>query len=237
MLRSISCQHVYVMITISCPNVFLYQFGPAQGGRVSGVPTPAHVMILVCREAEYPQCIFGSGVQTVSRWISGASMHQTRVRKLPRPACCVRVEGALIKQMISSDFICIVQRVPAPGLTMHAWSHTNTAIGNTYLSMPYHECMGTIGHGHTPPTGGLPCVQGSMCSHAHLTHRRAHAHAVVPGGPMCCTCNPGQHGTGWPWTGVSCLGRAHADMAQPVPGPVGRKQICTCYNLDVCMPK
>ena len=54
------------------------------------MPTPAHVMILVCREAEYPQCIFGSGVQTVSRW-----MHQTRVRKLPRPACCLRVEGTL----------------------------------------------------------------------------------------------------------------------------------------------
>ena len=40
-----------------------------------------------------------------------------------------------------------------------------------------------------------------------------------------CPCNPGQHGTGWAWTRVRCLGRAHADMAQPVPGLAGFVQM------------
>ena len=92
-------------------------------------------------------------------------------------------------------------------------------------SMPCHECVGTGGHGFTPPTGGLPCVQGHMCSHAYLRHGRAHAQAVLFRWSHVCPCNPGQHGSRWAWTQVHCLGRAHADMAQPVPMPAGFTQM------------
>ena len=110
---------------------------------------------------------------------------------------------------------------------MHAWSHTS----NAYVSMPCHECMGTGGHKITPPTGGLPCAQGPMCSHTHLRHGRAHAQAVVLRRSHVCPCNPGQHGTGWAWTRVHCPGHAHADMAQPVAGPAGFVQMCAWPQL------
>ena len=58
----------------------------------------------------------------------------------PADGCCCTGWSCM-----QSASICILQRVPDPCQTMPPWSHTS----HTYLSMLYHECMGTCGHGST----------------------------------------------------------------------------------------
>ena len=68
-----------------------------------------------------------------------------------------------------------------PGLTMHAQS----CASHTYLSLPCDEPMGTGGHEITLPTDVHGCTPGTRPS------------SCAGGSPHVCTCNPGQHGTGW----------------------------------------
>ena len=111
--------------------------------------------------------------------------------------------------------ICMVQRVPGPGLTRHAWSHTSNAYITTPSWMSCHVGMET-GPWEHPPTGGLPCVQRPMCNHAQLTWVRPCASGSPPGGPLCVrairdSMDPGGHRCA-----SNCLrrpGHAHADMA------------------------
>ena len=99
-----------------------------------------------------------------------------------------------LPQACDLSHICILPRVPDPCQTMPSWTHTS----HTYLSMLYHECMGTCGHGSTrqqvichvakghvrpctPETRMGPCASGGppdnpMCIHATRD-------SIDPGGP------------------------------------------------------
>ena len=77
-----------------------------------------------------------------------------------------------------------------------------------------------------------PHVQGPMCSHAHLGHARAHAHAVVSRWSHVSPCDLEQHGPMWVWM---CMGQGvYSGRAQPgwVNGDGGNSQVLDQSNEE-----